>query len=269
MFKALRQLFGSKSSSRPRVPDGARVYAVGDIHGCHDLFRALGRAIEEDDHRRGAADTTVILLGDLIDRGPGSAAVIAAARQWQGHRKVRILMGNHEEMLLNSLENPRTFNAFMRHGGRETALSYPIDEAAFEAARAQGPESAMAMMRAAIPDTDIAFIRAFEPMIAMGDYLFVHAGIQPGIPFDLQSPIELLWIREPFLSDTRDHGAVVVHGHTITERPDMRANRIGLDTGAYASGRLTAMGFEGSERWVIEASDSAGTITTAISAAAA
>jgi serine/threonine protein phosphatase 1 len=262
MLKALRQFFRPASGAGPAMPQGTRVYAIGDIHGRRDLLRALSVAIEADDQARGGAQTTVILLGDLIDRGPRSSEVLSAAQAWGRQRKVRVLMGNHEEMFLASLDDEKVFRSFMRFGGKETALSYPVDRAAFLAALDEAPAEAMAMMRAAVPERDIAFVRTFEPMISLGDYLFVHAGIRPGLPLDLQSPVELFWIREPFLSDPTDHGFVVVHGHTITAEPDIRPNRIGLDTGAFLTGRLTAMGFEGSERWLIEARDHDGTITT-------
>lgn len=253
MLELFRKIFASPAKTAPAIPGGQRVYAIGDIHGRHDLFVALASAIERDDRERGPADTTFILLGDLIDRGPGSARVLAAARRWQARRRVRILMGNHEEMMLKSLESEKIFLSFMRFGGLETVLSYCDDPRAFRAALKAHPATAHAMMLAALPADDIAFIRSFEGMIRIGDYLYVHAGIQPGLPLPNQSPVELLWIREPFLSDESDHGCVVVHGHTITDEPVVRPNRIGLDTGAYASGRLTAMGFEGTDRWTIEA----------------
>lgn len=262
MLKALRQFFRPGSGAGPAVPQGTRVYAIGDIHGRRDLLRALSAAIERDDEARRAADTTVILLGDLIDRGPRSSDVLSAARLWGRRRKVRVLMGNHEEMFLASLDDEKVFRSFMRFGGKETALSYPVDRAAFLAALDEAPREAMQMMRNSVPERDIAFVRTFEPMIRLGDYLFVHAGIRPGLPLDHQSPVELFWIREPFLSDSTDHGFVVVHGHTITTDVDIRSNRIGLDTGAFLTGRLTAMGFEGSERWLIEARETEGLITT-------
>lgn len=258
MLNTFRNLFRAPVERPPAaVPSGSRVYAVGDIHGRLDLFSELIRAIENDDAARGAAQTTVILLGDLIDRGPHSAGVIAAARDWAQRRTVRIIAGNHEEMLLVAMEQEDVLRSFLRHGGRETVLSYPIDPTAF--ADASLAEVQM-LMAAAIPAADLAFIRDFEDMIRIGDYLFVHAGILPDLPLDAQRIGDLRWIREPFLSHTEDHGAVVVHGHTITEEAELRPNRIGIDTGAFFSGRLTALVLEGTDRWLIEARQAAGAI---------
>jgi serine/threonine protein phosphatase 1 len=256
MLKALRQLFGTEPEA-PRVPAGRRVYAIGDIHGRSDLFTALIHAIERDDAAQGPAQTTVILLGDLVDRGPDSAGVLAIARSWGLQRRLRILLGNHERMFLDSQEDETVFRTFMRYGGKETVLSYPIDHGAFEAA---DPERAHAIMRAAVPAADLDFIRTFEPSIRIGGYAFVHAGIRPGLGVEQQTEQDLLWIREPFLSDESDHGCVIVHGHTIFRRADFRANRIGIDTGAFMTGRLTALGLEGTDLWLIEATESDGVL---------
>ena len=232
------------------VPAGQRVYAVGDIHGRADLFSALIEAIDAEDAALGAAQTSVILLGDLIDRGPDSAGVIRLAQGWQQRRHVRVLMGNHEEMFLAALEHEDAMRQFLRHGGREMLLSYPLDPLVYT--RAELSEVAD-LARAVIPAQDIAFIRTFEDMITLGDYLFVHAGIRPGIAPDQQRSADLRWIREPFLDHDESFGAVVVHGHTIFDRIDVRQNRIGIDTGAYRSGRLTALALEGTKRWQVSA----------------
>ncbi len=251
MFHSLRQIFARQpAAAAPAIPAGERVYAVGDIHGRLDLFEQLVMAIEADDAARGPAQTTVILLGDLVDRGPESAGVIDLARQWQQRRPVRILAGNHEEMFLRSFRDVETFRHFLRHGGRETILSFGVERARFAAATV---EEAQALMRAAVPAEDIAFLEAFEDMIAIGDYLFVHAGIDPRLPLEEQRTRDLRWIREPFLSCLDPHGAVVVHGHTICDAPEDCGNRIGIDTGAFMTGRLTALVLEGSERRYLEA----------------
>ena len=261
MFNRLRTLFGPvPSGPATAVPAGTRVYAVGDVHGRLDLLRALITAIEADDAARGPAQTCVILLGDLIDRGPDSAGVIAAARSWGRQRRVRILLGNHEEMLLRALDSDEVMRQFLRYGGRETVLSYLPDPEAYHRADLA---AARALMQAAIPDEDLDFIRAFEDSITIGDYLFVHAGVHPDTALDEQRTGDLRWIREPFLSHAGSFGPVVVHGHTITEHPVVRHNRIGLDTGAYRSGRLTALGLQGTQRWLIEAQDHDGVISAA------
>ena len=256
MFQALKQMFGRHAdTAAAAVPSGQRVYAVGDIHGRCDLFEALVEAIEADDAAAAPADTTVVLLGDLVDRGADSAGVIALARQWQARRRVRILGGNHEEMFLRSFEELEMFRHFLRHGGRDTVLSYGIDRAAFLAADL---EQAQQLMREQVPAEDITFLEGFEDMVTIGDYLFVHAGIDPRVPLDAQRRQDLRWIREPFLSHPDSHGPVVVHGHTISDEPEDCGNRIGIDTGAFMSGRLTALVLEGTDRRYIEAVEEGG-----------
>lgn len=233
-----------------RIPDGQRVYAIGDIHGRLDLFEKAIALIEADDAARAPAETTVILLGDLIDRGPDSAGVIAAARDWAQRRTVRILAGNHEEMFLDSFEQDEVLRHFLRHGGRETLLSYPIDP---EDYTRMTLEELRAAMPGFVPAADIAFLRGLEDMIRIGDYVFVHAGVRPGVPLEAQNPLDLRWIRGEFITDRAPRDFVVVHGHTIAEEPELRPLRIGIDTGAYASGRLTMVGLEGDSRWLMVA----------------
>jgi serine/threonine protein phosphatase 1 len=262
MLKSLKNLLRAAPESAcivAAIPAGERVYAVGDIHGRLDLFVAAMAAIEADDAARGPARTTVILLGDLVDRGPDSAGVIAAARDWAGRRTVRIIAGNHEEMMLLAIDKADVLRSFLRHGGRETVLSYAVDPVAYAAADWCEVQD---LMKAAIPEADLAFLAGFEDVIRIGSYLFVHAGIMPGVAIEAQRPGDLRWIREPFLSHAGDHGVMVVHGHTITEEADLHPNRIGIDTGAFFSGRLTALGLEGTDRWLIEARDSEGAINS-------
>lgn len=251
MRSFFRKLLSPTPQRAPtRVPDGQRVYAVGDIHGCADLFGGIISAIEADDNARGVAETTVILLGDLVDRGPESRGVINVAREWSRRRAVRILLGNHEEMFLKSLEDEGVLRQFIRFGGKETILSYGVTR---EEYLKMTLEELQAAMVTCIPSEDLDFMRGFEDMIVIGDYIFVHAGIRPGVDLDSQAPADLRWIREPFLSHVSHDRTCVVHGHTITDAPDVRQGRVGIDTGAYASGRLTAIGLEGTERWFLEA----------------
>jgi serine/threonine protein phosphatase 1 len=259
MITTLRKLFRPRATQPAQsVPDGERVYAVGDIHGRADLFAALIAAIETDDAARAIARTSYILLGDLVDRGPDSAGVIRLARDWSARRGARLIAGNHEEMFLQSMDDSAILKQSLRHGGRETVLSYPINRDAWNAADL---DEARDLMSRSIPADDLEYLRQGEDMIQIGDFLFVHAGIAPGVPLDQQTTSALRWIREPFLNWRESHGPVVVHGHTITPEPEVRTNRIGIDTGAYASGRLTALGLEGSRRWFVVACESAdGTI---------
>lgn len=251
MLSRLRNLLtAAPAPPVAKIPDGQRVYAIGDIHGRADLLAGMIAAIDADDLARGSAQTTVVLLGDLIDRGPDSAGVIRLAREWQQKRPVRILMGNHEEMFLDALEQEEVMRHFLRFGGREMLLSYPLDP--MDYTRAELGEVAD-LARAVIPEQDITFIRSFEDQVELGDYLFVHAGIRPGVALADQRRADLRWIREAFLDHDKSFGRVVVHGHTISDSAQIRHNRIGIDTGAYRSGRLTALGLEGTNRWLLTA----------------
>ena len=259
IIKSLRQLLAPRPAAlHPALAAGERVYAVGDIHGRTDLFAALIDAIEADDTRRQIGtptapptptQTTVILLGDLIDRGPDSIGVLRMAREWQARRPVRILCGNHEEMLLGALDNIEILRGFLRLGGRETVLSCGISTDAYASASFEAVQD---VLKAGLGADLLEFIRSFEDQIRVGDYVFVHAGVKPGVPLDDQKTNDLRWIREPFLRSTADHGAVVVHGHTIADAVVVRPNHIGVDTGAYASGCLTAIGLQGTDRWLIQ-----------------
>lgn len=262
MIDAIRKhLRFARRPKIPAIPSGERVYAIGDIHGRCDLFLEIIEAIERDNLARGEAESTVILLGDLIDRGPDSAAVIAAARAWQQVRKVRIIAGNHEEVFFKSFLSLEVFDHFMQFGGRETILSYPHDRQAFTDADLAASHQ---IMIESVPFDDIDFIARFEEYVVVGDYLFVHAGIRPGEVLEAQQLKHMRWIREPFLSYRGDHGFVVVHGHTISTEPDFQHNRIGLDTGAYMTGRLTALGLEGTSRWLIEARETDEGLTSSV-----
>jgi serine/threonine protein phosphatase 1 len=260
MIQAFRKLFRPEPEMhQPSVPPGERIYAVGDIHGRRELFDALIAAIERDDDCRVHVRTTIILLGDLIDRGEDSAGVVAAARALASRRNVRILCGNHEEMLLRSLDDLDMLRRFLRFGGRETLLSYPVDQQAWDGATMK---EAQQLLRQAIPASDIAFIRRFEDWVTCGDYLFVHAGIEPGVPLEQQTHHTLRWVRKPFLDYQGDFGHVVVHGHTIVDEAEVLHNRIAIDTGAFMSGRLTALALEGEDRWLIETAEADGEFVT-------
>jgi serine/threonine protein phosphatase 1 len=260
MLRFFRSLFAADvpEPDLPRVPPGQRVYAVGDVHGRLDLFEAMIDAIEHDDDAGGAADTTVILLGDLVDRGPDSAGVLRMARAWQARRRVRILAGNHEEMFLNSFDNAEMLRHFLRHGGKQTILSFGVPRRVLSSPDIAEVQNAM---RQHVPRAEREYIATFEDMIAIGDYVFVHAGIDPSVPLSDQRLSDLRWIREPFLSHGEPHGPVIVHGHTISDDPEDRGNRIGIDTGAYGSGRLTALVLEGTRRRFIEAVEVGGAVT--------
>lgn len=259
MFEPFRKIFRARPETpRPSVPEGERIYVVGDVHGRIDLFKPLIDAVERDDRDAQPAETTIVLLGDLVDRGPDSAGVVAQARELQARRRVRILAGNHEEMFLQSFEERSILRHFLKHGGRETLFSYGITRERYNESTL---DELQHLMRDAVPQADRDFLREFEEYVIAGDYLFVHAGILPEIPLEEQSRHDLLWIRDRFLRHSAPHSHVVVHGHTICDPVAECANRIGIDTGAYRTGKLTALVLEGDTRRYIQAADEAGTIT--------
>jgi serine/threonine protein phosphatase 1 len=248
---ALKTFFSRKAPvPLPRaIPDGERIYAIGDIHGRRDCLDALLLQIGEDDRNRGTAQTTLVLLGDLVDRGPESRGVIECLSLLDKLRRCVFLMGNHEEVFIEAWEGDEgAARLFHRIGGRETLLSYGVTPADYDCADFA---QLRALLATHVPAEHIAFLRGFRDFYRSGDYLFVHAGIRPGTPIDEQHPADMRWIRDKFLDDTRDHGVCVVHGHSIAPAVEEKPNRVGIDTGAYASGRLTALGLEGSDRWFL------------------
>lgn len=248
----LRKFFGAPrlAAPPPAVPVKQRVYAIGDIHGRLDLLDALMTRIDADDARRGMAETTLIFLGDLIDRGPDSAAVVERLRSLAATRAgVHFLMGNHEEVLLSVLNgDAKALRLFCRIGGRETAISYGISADLYD--RLSYDELVQRLIEL-VPASHRDFIERFEDMIVIGDYVFVHAGIRPDVPLDQQRSTDLRWIRNPFLDHRRPLEKMVVHGHTIVADVEQHAHRIGIDTGAFETGRLTALGLEADQRWTI------------------
>jgi serine/threonine protein phosphatase 1 len=248
-----KKLFARQQAVAPRVwslPQGERVYAIGDIHGRLDLFDQLLAKIDADDIARGAADTTLVILGDLADRGPDSRGVIERLIDIKASpRKTVFLMGNHEELLIRTWEGERgTAGTFNRVGGRDTMYSYGVSEEDYNICDL-GELTTLVANR--VPRDHIDFLRSFADWHHQGDYLFVHAGIRPGFEIEDQDPVDLRWIRGDFTGSLTDHGYMVVHGHSITPEVDEQPNRIGIDTGAFASGILTAIGLEGGERWYI------------------
>ncbi|HJQ56728.1 MAG TPA: metallophosphoesterase [Vineibacter sp.] len=233
-----------------RVPDGTRLYAIGDVHGRDDLLNRLLDLIAKDAAALPADSRRVLLfVGDYVDRGLGSRQVIERllTQPLSGFESV-YLFGNHEEAFLGFLEGtPIAFDWF-KYGGLETLYSYdvPIPR---RAAMPLDLDELRRQALAAVPEAHVAFLRACKLWHVEGDYAFVHAGVRPGIPLAEQDAEDLLWIRDTFLSSRANHGGkIIVHGHTICPDPEIRPNRINIDTGAYASGRLTGLVLEGDKR---------------------
>lgn len=244
--------FFSRDSS-PSGPRGRRAYVIGDVHGCLELLdRLLGR-IESEIAEQGKRKTSIIFLGDLIDRGPASAQVVERLRTYSPPgANVHFVMGNHEEVMLRVLAGEiDMLSSWLRFGGAETLRSYGLEPRELSNLPSSQIED---RLRAAVPVAHREFLSGFADSISFGDYVFVHAGIRPGVDLSEQSQTDLRWIREPFLEDTTDHGFVVVHGHTITNTVELGVNRIGIDTGAFCTGILTALCIERSRRWLLQTS---------------
>lgn len=235
---------------RASIGSDRRVYAIGDVHGRADLLLRLLDLIVADNARRGPLPLQIILLGDLIDRGPQSAEVIESMLLAMDSPKTRFLKGNHEEVFIRAARGDVGAAHFCRRiGGAETLASYGLrlseQENMSDAAIAE-------WMLQHIPHAHVDFLDGFEDSIEIGDYVFVHAGLRPGVSIRDQKPADLRWIREQFLNHDKPFERIVVHGHSISETIDERPNRIGIDTGAYHSGRLTAIGLQDDERWFLD-----------------
>lgn len=244
LFSRKRTKLGEVSA---RVPEGRRVYAIGDIHGRADLLRRLHLAIAEDAAAKPSAENVVIYLGDYIDRGQDSRGVLDLLINGapQGFECV-YLSGNHEDFMVRFFEDLKVGSAWINNGGGATLMSYGVgvgkifDENALKEVQNK--------LMAAVPPSHWSFLHDLKTHHIEGDYFFAHAGLRPGVPIDEQRSADLMWIREEFLTSEIDHGYVVVHGHSINPKAEVLPNRIGIDTGAYATDRLTCLVLEGEER---------------------
>jgi serine/threonine protein phosphatase 1 len=230
----------------PCVPSATRVYAVGDVHGCIDLLDPLFERIDQDLAASPIENPIQVFLGDYIDRGPGSREVLQRLIERGRTQQIICLKGNHETFLLDFLRNPMVLESWLQWGGMSTLISYGLTPP--RRTDAEVGEDLAAELRQAMPKEHRNFIENLPLTFVCGDYLFVHAGIRPGIQLADQKEQDLLWIREEFLISNNDFGKIVVHGHTPVSTVDTRKNRINIDTGAYASGNLTCLVIEGETR---------------------
>ncbi|MDB5557651.1 MAG: serine/threonine protein phosphatase [Enterovirga sp.] len=239
VLAALRKASPGQQPEPPQLPGRMRVYAVGDIHGRADLLARMRDLIAADLARTAPDEALVVLLGDYIDRGPDSKGVLESLAREPFPVPTVALLGNHEAMLLEFLERPQAGEAWRRFGGIETVHSYGLEVADLRSAN-NLPAVAQAL-KAAIPDHHMAFLRGLQTSHRVGGYFFCHAGVRPGVPLEGQREEDLLWIRDEFIGSDASFGAMVVHGHTPSEQPTVRGNAIGIDTGAYITGRLTCL----------------------------
>ncbi len=230
----------------PRLPHGTKVYAVGDVHGRVDLLGDLHAGIAADLAASRPARSVIVYLGDYVDRGPDSSGVLDLLldRKLPAEETVHLL-GNHERILLEFLERPEVGANWLLYGGVETLASYGIEFGGIGGIPATRLARARDLLAERLPAHHLAFLAGLKTSHEEGDYFFAHAGVRPGVPLARQTEDDLIWIREEFLASSADHGKIVVHGHTIREQPEVKPNRIGIDTGAFWTGRLTALVLEG------------------------
>ena len=225
------------------LPLPARLYVIGDIHGCTDLLDQMIGAISDDLSARPVPDTLVVTVGDYVDRGPNSRGVIERLRKNPFPTRFVPLKGNHELLLEGFLLNPQVAEHWRRYGGLETLQSYGVPVG--DVMRGKEYLAAARALAHAIPEEHFEFLASLRLSLTVGKYFICHAGVRPGVPLERQSEEDLLWIREPFLASRADFGKVVVHGHTPAEQPEVLPNRINVDTGAFMTGRLTCAVLEG------------------------
>ncbi len=231
---------------RPCVPDGIRLYVIGDIHGRLDLLDGKLNDIMDDVSQRRRAHNRIIFLGDYIDRGPDSRGVICRLIEIGKRADVVTLMGNHEATLLRTLDDPLHLPWWSANGGALTLLSYGL--APSMTRRQEESVDAIKGLRSAVPAEHLEFVRSLPLSFECGDYFFVHAGIRPRVRLEDQQADDLLWIRDEFLNSRVSHPKIVVHGHTPVPLPEVRRNRINVDLGAFATGRLCCLVLEADQQ---------------------
>jgi len=227
------------------VPEGNRIYAIGDIHGRLDLLNSVLGRIDTDMGAHPASNAIRIFLGDYIDRGPDSMRVLDRLVNYCVAQPTVCLMGNHEAFLCEFLKDPDVLTVWRRCGGLDTLLSYGL--APKIETDVQDQRELASELGRILPSSHREFLSGLKQYFICGDFFFVHAGVRPGICLTKQSEDDLLWIRDDFLLSEDHFGKVVVHGHTPVLEPEVRPNRINIDTGAYATGRLTCLVLENDE----------------------
>jgi serine/threonine protein phosphatase 1 len=226
-----------------RLPDGVRAYAIGDVHGRNDLLEALLERVREHVASNPIARPVIVFVGDYVDRGPSSRQVLDTLLRCSSYKDVVCLQGNHESYLLDFLDNPASLSDWARLGGLETLRSYGVNPSHFLDPPTQ-ELLAMSLSLAMHQTGHLGLLRNLPSSFSCGDFFFVHAGVRPGVPLDQQNQRDLLEIRKDFLNCTSSFGKIVVHGHTPVSKVEIRSNRINIDTGAFASGRLTCVAIE-------------------------
>ena len=228
------------------IEDNTRIYVIGDIHGRSDLLDQMVEAIKRDLDKNPAADGLTVTLGDYVDRGPDSRGVLDRLARNPFPTKYIALKGNHEELFEAFLNDPSVASQWRRLGGLETLHSYGVSVTAVMVGK--GFEEASRALLKAVPEEHLRFLATLKLSMSVGEYFLCHAGVRPGIPLERQRAEDLLWIRDEFLNSRTSFGKVVVHGHTPVASPEVLPTRINIDTGAFATGRLTCLVLEPGRR---------------------
>jgi serine/threonine protein phosphatase 1 len=239
----LRFLRSRKTVNPPHLPEGIRIYAFGDIHGRADLLEELFTVVDRDLEHNPISRPIEVYHGDYIDRGPDSARTLDLLIERRRSQTTVFLKGNHEAYFLEVLRDAAKFEDWRQIGGLETLMSYGVQP--LRHADAAEQVELIRLLNNALPEEHLQFLQNLQLSFVCGDYFFVHAGVRPGIPLNEQQESDLLWIRNEFLNSDANFGKFVVHGHTPVRQPEKRENRINIDTGAYATGRLTVLKIEG------------------------
>jgi serine/threonine protein phosphatase 1 len=240
---------GFKKKPKPKLPDGIRIYAIGDIHGRADLLKEVFGAIDHHLARAGPARALHVFLGDYIDRGPASRQTIDLLIERSHSHESIFLKGNHEAFLFEVLQDASRLEAWKEYGGFQTLMSYGLAPS-LKPDRDEQTQLVQALI-SGMPEDHRRFFGTLQSSFVCGDFFFAHAGVRPGVPLRRQREDDLLWIRDEFLESEEDFGKVVVHGHTPVTKAEIRPNRINIDTGAYATGVLSLLTIQGERLFVI------------------
>lgn len=230
------------SKLRASIPKGVRIYAIGDIHGRADLLTKAFDRIDTDLEAHPTTRPIEVYIGDYVDRGPSSAYVLDLLIWRSQVRETVFLLGNHEVFMRDFINNPEVLSDWQQYGGLETLMSYGLRPSLSPGGREQ--VELLSVLQTRLPNTHRAFLESLSLSFTCGGFFFVHAGVRPGVPLDKQREEDMLWIREEFLLHTGRFDKIIVHGHTPVMQPEIHPNRINIDTGAYATGRLTCFLFE-------------------------
>jgi serine/threonine protein phosphatase 1 len=236
--------FWRKGVVTPRLPEGVRIYAISDIHGCADLLTQRFAAIDADLARSRSLRPIHVFLGDYIDRGTDSRRTLDMLVERSKSHQTVFLKGNHEAYLMKALDDPTIFQDWRKYGSLQTLISYGLTPS-LDPDLAEQAEL-IRQLKTALPEAHKRFLKRLRLTFTCGDFFFVHAGVRPGIRLSQQREADLLWIRDAFLESEENFGKYIVHGHTPVREPDIRPNRINIDTGAYATGNLTLLTVQGS-----------------------